>query len=168
MSAADPNYSPRYPPGMTTVTYPQPREGITGTERTEDDLLALDDKAIARRLMMIGTARALHSATLVGIPAPKVAEMYARMRDPRPGDLVLELTNRRQDVDTQIKGFGILVAHRDEWASTDEEWAQAVTGDADLDPVDDRFHDHAWYVQYGPSDGDVCRWVNCDFIAVPT
>ena len=69
----------------TIRRYPQPREGITATERTEDDLLALDDKAIARRLMMIGTMKALHTATLVGNPAPVVADMHARMRDPRPG-----------------------------------------------------------------------------------
>jgi hypothetical protein len=28
--------------------------------------------------------------------------------------------------------------------------------------------DHAWYVQYGNDPGDVCRWVNCDFLAIPT
>lgn len=151
----------------TAARYPQPREGVAGTERTEDDLLALDDKAIARRLMMIGTARALHSATLVGNPAPKVAEMSARMRNPRPGDLVLELTNRRQDVDTQIKGFGILVEHRNEWASTDDEWAATCAEDPDV-RADERFHDHAWYVQYGPAAEDVCRWTNCEFIAIPT
>jgi len=154
----------------TTARYPQPREGITGAERTDDDLLSLEDKAIARRLMMLGTARALHSAVLVGNPAPKVAEMYARMTDPRPGDLVMEVTSffRTRDVDTKIKGFGILIDHRDEWASTDEEWAAELAGDADLDPVADRFRDHAWYVQYGPAAEDVCRWVNCEFIAVPT
>lgn len=152
----------------TTTRYPQPREGITGSERTEDDLLGLDDKAIARRLMMIGTARALHSAVLVGNPAPKVAEMYARMRDLRPGDLVMEVTHHGHDTDTKIKGFGILIAYRDEWMSTGEEWAAELAEDRDLDPVADRFHDHAWYVQYGPAAEDVCRWTNCEFIAVPT
>lgn len=153
-----------------TARYPQPRQGITGVARTDDDLLALDDKAIARRLLMIGTARALHSAVLVGNPAPKVAEMYARMTDPQPGDLVLETTSssRRGSTDTQIKGFGILIAHREEWASTDEEWAAEIIDDPTIDADRDRFHDHAWYVQYGPAATDVCRWTNCEFIAIPT
>lgn len=153
----------------TTARYPQPREGITGTDRTEDDLLGLDDKAVARRLMMIGTARALNSACLVGNPAPVVADMYARMRDPRPGDLVMETGTpfRRNDPDAQIKGFGILIGHREEWASTDEEWAAACAEDPDV-REDERFHDHAWYVQYGPAAEDVCRWTNCEFIAIPT
>jgi hypothetical protein len=154
----------------TTTHYPQPREGITGTARTEDDLLGLDDKAITRRLMMIGTARALHSACLVGNPAPIVADMYARMRDPQPGDLVMELgvPFRRSNPDGQIKGFGILIAHRDEWASTDEEWAAALAEEPDFTADEDRLHDHAWYVQYGPAAEDVCRWTNCEFIAIPT
>jgi hypothetical protein len=154
----------------TTTRYPQPREGISGTDRTEDDLLGLDDKAIARRLMMIGTAKALHTATLVGNPAPVVADLYARMRDPQPGDLVMEVgvPFRRSDPDGQIKGFGILIDHRKEWASTDEEWAAELAADPDLDPVADRFPDHAWYVQYGPAAEDVCRWTNCEFIAIPT
>lgn len=154
----------------TEIRYPQPREDIVGTDRTEDDLLSLDDKAIARRLMMMGTARALHSAVLVGNPAPKVAEMYARMTDPRPGDLVAEVTSffRTRDIDTKIKGFGILIDHREEWASTDEEWAATIAEDPDLNADEDRFHDHAWYIQYGPAAEDVCRWVNCEFIAVPT
>lgn len=154
----------------TPTRYPQPREGVTGTDRADDDLLALDDKAIARRLMMIGTAKALHTATLVGNPAPVVAEMYARMRDPRPGDLVMEVgvPFRRNDPDGQIKGFGILIAHRKEWASTDAEWAATLAEEPDLVADEDRMHDHAWYVQYGPAAEDVCRWTNCEFIAIPT
>lgn len=153
----------------TTAHYPQPHEGIAATDRTEDDLLATDDQAIARRLMMIGTVRALYSACLVGNPAPVVAEMWARMTDPRPGDLVMETGTpfRKSDPDAQIKGFGILIAHREEWASTDEEWAATRAEDPDV-REDERFHDHAWYVQYGPSAEDVCRWTDCEFIAVPT
>lgn len=153
----------------TNARYPQPHEGIAGTDRTSDDLLALDDQAIARRLLMIGTAAALHSAVLVGNPAPKVSELYARMRVPEPGDLVMEVaTPYRRSPDIQIKGFGILIACRDEWESTDEEWAEQVAGDSDLDPNRDRFHDHAWYIQYGNAAEDVCRWTDCEFIAIPT
>ncbi|MEU3507658.1 hypothetical protein ABZ733_06980 [Streptomyces longwoodensis] len=153
----------------TTTRYPQPREGISGAARTEDDLLSLNDKAIARRFMMMGTVRALHSAVLVGNPAPKVAAMYARMTDPRPGDLVMEITSSgRRDIDAKIKGFGILIDHREEWMTTDEEWTAMLAEDPGLCDEAGRSHDHAWYVQYGPAPEDVCRWVNCEFIAIPT
>ena len=150
--------------------YPEPRAGISGTDRTEDDLLGLDDKAIARRLMMIGTAKALHDATLVGNPAPKVAELYARMRSPRPGDLVMEVgvPFRKNDPDGQIKGFGILIERRTEWASTSEEWVAEVAEDEDLDEIRDRMTDDVWYIQYGSAAEDVCRWRDCEFIAIPT
>lgn len=153
----------------TNARYPQPHEGITATDRTEDDLLATDDQAVARRLMMIGTVRALYSACCVGNQAPVVAEMWARMTDPRPGDLVMEVGTpfRKSNPDAQIKGFGILLDHRQEWMSTDEEWTSARAEDPDV-REDERFHDHAWYVQYGPAAEDVCRWTDCEFIAVPT
>ncbi|MFD3523860.1 hypothetical protein [Streptomyces sp. NPDC058653] len=153
-----------------TTRYPKPREGVTGTERAEDDLLAIDDKSIARRLLTIGTVDALYAACLVGNPTPKVADMYARMTAPRPGDLVMELSTlrRKREPDSLIKGFGILVDCREEWASTDEEWAAETASDQDLDPIRDRMTDRAWYIQYGPNAEDVCRWVNCEFIAVPT
>ena len=127
----------------TSTRYPQPREGITGTERTEDDLLALNDKAVARRLLMIGTVKALRTATLVGNPAPVVAEMWARMQDPQPGDLVMESGTpfRKSDPDAQIKGFGILIAHREEWASTDEEWAATLAEEPDLVREGERFRE---------------------------
>lgn len=152
--------------------YPQPREGITGTPRTDDDLLDLDDRAVARRLLMAGTAQAIYTAVLVGNPAPRVAALYERMSEPQPGDLVMELSSRGrrrsgQDVDTTIKALGILIAHREEWASTDEEWA-AEAAEYGHDPVADRATDHAWYVQYGPAAEDVCRWTNCEFLAIPT
>lgn len=172
---------------VTERSFPQPREGITGTDRTEDDLLSLEDAAIPRRLLMIGMAHCLRKATLVGNPAPIVARMNERIRDPQPGDLVVEeSTAYRRDEDTQVKAFGILLAHRTEWAQTDEEWAADVEqerkaheeflrgpyaqpGDADepWEP-DERMTDHAWYVQYGPKAGDICRWTNCSFVAIPT
>jgi hypothetical protein len=167
-------------------TFPEPREGITGAVRTEDDLLSLEDAALPRRRMMIAIARHLREATTVGNPAPIVQRMSERMRDPQPGDLVVETSRTiwgRRGL--EIEGFGILLAHREEWNETDEEWAAvieqeraehekflrgpySVPGDADepWEP-DERITDHAWYVQYGPAEGDVCRWVNCEFMAIP-
>lgn len=164
-------------------TWPQPREGITGTDRT-DDLLSLEEEAVPRRLAFNGLADCLYRACLVGNPAPVVARMWERIRDPQIGDLVLEQSSRyRKDEDTQIKRLGILLAHRTEWWETDEEWAAQVEQErihfeefkrgpygqpGDTFEPDERMTDHAWYVQYGPGAGDICRWVNCMFYLVPT
>lgn len=155
---------------MQTMTYPQPREGIIGTQRDQDDLLSLDDKAQPRRQAMMALAYCLWSATLVGNPAPVVAKMGARLRDPQPGDLILETTSslHRSDVERRAMGFGILLDHRDEWAQTDEEYNQQLADDGGDLHDGWRGKDHAWYVQYGPQPDDICRWVNCSFITVPT
>lgn len=161
-------------------TYLQPREGITGTLRDQDDLLSLDELAIPRRMIMCAMAKCLQRATMVGNPAPVVARMDERMRNPQAGDLVVEtsrLGRNRMDVET----FGILLGRRDEWWQTDEEWAARLAGEreahdemrtrwpdlGEFEP-DKRMTDDAWYVQYGPQPGDVCRWVNCEFMAIPT
>lgn len=167
-------------------SFPQPREGITGTDR-DDDLLSLEEAAVPRRMIMAGMARCLRDAALVGNPAPRVARMWQRMKDPQPGDLVIETsTFFRRDEDDRIKAMGILIAHRAEWEETDEEWAAHVEeeraayeeflrgpyshpGDKPFDPADcERLTDHAWYVQYGPKAADICRWVNCDFMMIPS
>lgn len=166
-------------------TCPQPHEGITGTVRDQDGLLSLDDKALAVRRAMKGLACVLRSAVMVGSPAPVVERMSQRMRSPEPGDLVMETSTMRRDAEDWHRGFGILLAHRIEWASTDEQWAAGIEqaradhekflsgpygrpGDAPFDPADhERWTDHAWYIQYGPEPVDICRWVNCEFMTVP-
>lgn len=148
-------------------TLKQPREGIVGLER-DDFLLSLDDKAIAHRDALIAMARHLHTASLVGDPAPVVQRIYERIKHPQPGDLVVEWSmGVRGDTDTRLKAFGILIEHRNEWWETDEEWAALKVADGDLGE-DDRMVDHAWYVQYGNDPEAICRWTNCDFLAIPT
>jgi hypothetical protein len=157
----------------------EPHRGVAGVER-DDDLLDLSDRAVARRKLMLVTVRALHDALLVGNPAPRVKRMYDRFgRDnAQVGDLVAEVTTLH---DHEMRGFGILVEHREEWASTAAEWQKVIEdervaweegsyeGPFDPDGEDYiRQTDHAWYVQYGPRPGDLCRWTNCSFVAVPT
>jgi hypothetical protein len=143
----------------------QPHEDVVGIVR-EDDLLSLDAAAVAHRDALISMAQLLSSACLVGHPAPIVERMGERIRKPQAGDLVIEVSAMRsRDPDKRITGFGILLEHRAEWWQTDEEYAAQVAED----PADDeRLIDHAWYVQYGPSPGDVCRWTNCEFVVIPT
>lgn len=150
----------------------QPHEGVTGVDR-KDTLLSLDPAMVPLRTVVAATAAHLHAACLVGNPAPRVAEMYARITSPMPGDLVIEDSARhgwRRWPDKLSRGMGVLVLSRREWAETDEEWAAYVAEEQSFhtDPfTDDRSTDVGWYVQYGPGAADVCRWVNCGFIAIP-
>lgn len=156
----------------------EPHEGVIGAVR-DDDLLERTDAALARRRIMIVMAKALHDALLVGNPAPRVKRMYERFgRDnAQPGDLVVEATTLYGG-DHDPRGFGILVEQREEWASTIDQYNAAIEEDrrehVKYHGNDDEFEvwprgtDTAWYVQYGPQPGDVCRWTNCSFVAVPT
>lgn len=151
---------------MKKEPLPQHREGIVGTLREDDDLLSLDERAIPRRMMMAALAMVLQRTTLVGDPAPVVARIGERIRHPEPGDLVVE-TSRFYRKTMDVEAFGILLDHRREWLQTDEEYNQQLVDDGDLNP-DWRGEGHAWYVQYGPKPEDICRWVNCLFITIPT
>lgn len=167
---------------MTETTKPgeqllQPHEGVRGRDRTGDYLLSLDDRAVAHRDALISMAMLLRSACLVGQPAPVVKRMAARLNAPKVGDLVVEWMMAGRDVDTRLKAFGYLVAWRREWASTDEEWERWKREEADgyrrlgfvhvVNDSERMVEPDAWYVQYGPDPGDVCRWSNCSFMALP-
>lgn len=146
--------------------YPQPHEGVRGADR-DDLLLSLEPEALPVRRVLAGLSRHLSAATTVGNSAPKVAAMFDRILDPRAGDLVVEHSALDpRDPDRLRKGVGVLLLHREEWRTTDEEWAAYRAEDPTV-PDEDRSVDHAWYVQYGPSAGDVCRWTNCDFRTLP-
>lgn len=139
---------------MDISLYPLPNEGIEGTDRSGDDLLSIEEEAVPRRSLTVDIAGALYTAILVGSPAPKVAKMYDRATKPQPGDLVMEV-GAPYEADDSIKkvhGFGFLIESRRERVLVDEEW----------------FPETAWYVQYGPSPDDICRWVDARFIAIPT
>jgi len=159
----------------------QPHEDVSGIDRSGDDLLSLDMRAVAHRTALAAMATHLHSAVSVGNPAPAVARMSERLRHPQIGDFVLEwmvgLTPRR-DLDSRIKAMGYLIEKRREWWTTDEEWQRHLAEelacrreydpDAELDEDDlERSTEEAWYIQYGPDPGDICRWTNCSFIVVP-
>lgn len=150
---------------MSVQTYPQPHEGVTGTQRA-DDLLSLEESAIPVREMLRGMAFHLQAATLVGSPAPVVSRIYQRITHPQPGDVVVVQDSRYMGEDSRIKGFGILLTERREWWTTDEEWEREKAEDYGATDGE-RMTDHAWYVQYGPSPKDVCRWTNCTLLAVP-
>lgn len=151
-----------------TGRLPQPHEGIRGTNMNHW-LLSLDERAVVHRECLIALAHHLSAAVLVGNPAPVVRRMNARMHQPVPGDLAVatEILHGRRDPDDRIKGLGILLGRRLEWAETDAEWAALL----ETEPYfadEDRTTETAYYLQYGPAAGNVCRWVNSEPVALLT
>lgn len=157
----------------------QPHESIEGQDlRHLGHLLCLGDEAQAHRALIVSTAHLAFRACLAINPTPMQIEIGDRLRHPRVGDLVFEETSfwgswRRghpQEGNAWCKGFGFLLDDRVEWAETDADWElhrAEWLNDLDDDQTGERPTDHAWYVQFGPMPEDVCRWVNCSFVAIP-
>ncbi|OXM57056.1 hypothetical protein CFP71_09985 [Amycolatopsis thailandensis] len=144
-----------------------PRQDVTGTDRSDLSYLSLAEPALGARAALIAMAAQLRTACEVADPAPAVQRMYERMIAPRPGDLVVELSALSAFPGADlVTAFGILVEHRQEWATTDEHWHAERLRDPAM-TARDRVSEDAWYIQYGPAAEDLCRWVNCTFMALP-
>lgn len=90
--------------------------------------------------------RMVFGAVTVGNQAPRVAAMWHRMHSPGIGDRVIVTDSvYGRDDDKKWKGSGILLA-----VEPDAEWGKA------------------WSIKYGPNDDDICRWTNCQVLAIPT
>lgn len=152
---------------QTWRSYPQPREGITGVDRAGDPLVSLDDTALLVVDALGTMAMHLRRATL-GRVHPTGEAIRDRLTTPQPGDLVVVSDSiGDRDPDTRRRGLGYLLEHRAEWWTSDEEWARAIR-DGEVYLTDPRMVERdAWYVQYGPAPVDVCRWVNCEVLALP-
>lgn len=150
------------------TTLPEPHEGVAGTDRAGDPLLVSGEtKAIIARL-----TRHLWSANLGRPPHTLYYEQYERMTAPRPGDpvVVLDTVTMTRHPDYrryQDHGVGYLVLTRTEWWTTHEVWEQEKAEDPSLTDDDRMIEREVWYVQYGPDPADVCRWVNCQVVAIP-
>lgn len=153
---------------MSEQQLKQPHEDVRGVDRTGNDFLSLDESGVYHRDVLMALARHFYAAIRVGDPAPVVQRMYVDVVNPKVGDLVVENAKGfyAKDLDTRIKALGFLVERRREWWQTDEEYQKALDA-GEMDPDDERPTDEAWYVQYGPNPGDICRWANCNFIAIP-
>jgi hypothetical protein len=160
-----------------TESWPQPYRDITGTDRTQDDLLSLTEPAMHRRMALLNDALELWKSVLNGGLTESGRDLYLRMTKPEIGDLVIETIGMRYPArrDTQgdvraVTCFGILLGIRIEWACTDEDWLryqEEAAADGYPMPDDARTTTEAAYVQYGPSAADICRWTNCSLIAPP-
>lgn len=149
--------------------YPVPWQDVPPGADRDEPWLALDEDAITTRLWLRTLGESLHRSALYAThPAmPPVSRAYwDRMKSPRAGDLVLEVSTPGilpGRLDGLIKGLGFLVCTREEYIDTDEEWEQVKDQYRDQPrPADQR-----WYVQYGQAAADVCRWENCRFVALP-
>ena len=152
----------------------QPNEGVTGTLRS-DDLLSLADEAVNRRAIMMAMGYSYYRLALDGLFGKGGGgRAWVRCQKVQPGDLVMESMRgvlSLRDNGCDPRAFGILLDRRNEWAHTDEEWQDYLTSEGhaadeerETRPVE---HD-VFYVQYGPQPDDICRWMNCTFIALPT
>lgn len=143
----------------------QPREGIFGRDRT-DGLLSLDESAVPARALIMTLALNLHKAALMFNPPAYLKDLRTQMDNPRPGDLVLELSTAYSLMRGRfaIEGLGFLIETRTEWWHLNEEWEECKD---DYAP-DPRPTDTVSYVQYGPNAADVVRWSNHTLIGVPT
>jgi hypothetical protein len=145
------------------MSYPQPYEGVTGTDR-EDLLLSLDPGAAAHRQVLYQFAKATWRAVLVGQPAPVTRELAERMTRPEPGDLVF--MTFQHDPEPWWHGLGVLLAKRDEWAETDAQW-DAFLASRSAGALQRLTEPRAVYLQYGPGAGDIARWANASAVAIP-
>jgi hypothetical protein len=100
--------------------YKQPREDVRGEVR-DGGLLSLDDAALPARNLLVVVAHHLAGACLVGNPAPKVARLSERIRNPQLGDLVYETTTLFRREHPGGNAFGYLVERRREWWSTNQD-----------------------------------------------
>lgn len=160
------------------MTPEQPYVGIAPIPAA-DFPFELNDSMLPLKMLIRRLAHELNSATRAH-PAFRHQGINRQMNEPRPGDLVIEQsTAYHETFDCTACGFGVLLAKRLEWETTDEAYAIRCTlqdlqdmqaGYTELTPEEharNRTTDTAWYVQYGPDSKNVYRWVNAECIALP-
>lgn len=132
-------------------------------------ILSPEEETMPARRALIAMSANLKRATLVGSPAPIVADMGDRLRKPQPGDLVVEDSQghylARKQVGDWYRALGVLLLQRREWVSTDGDWRAEMAAEGYGE--DERVSEDVTYIQYGPAPEDVCRWHNCEFRMVP-
>jgi hypothetical protein len=144
--------------------YLQPHEGVIGTDQPRDARLVLEDEFLSLRERVWDIAYQLYKSSL----GQRTTDLFQRMTHPEVGDWVIVADAYGRDAETKVKGSGILVEHRAEWWTSDEEWqAELETGDPNYHDEERPVEPDAWYIQYGPSAADICRWVDCQVLTIP-
>jgi len=154
-------------PPAEPVSWPQPWQGIRGVPRDTTDLLSLDKAAMPRRRQMAAMALALWRATLAGQMTPEAVRMGKRIREPVPGDLVVEVSTAAKP-GSERRGFGILLVRRREWVSAEAEYSLAMDSEPDeMTGGGSQGTGEAIYIQYGQDIKEIARWQDGQFITAP-
>lgn len=153
--------------------YPQPHEGIRGTIRDEP-WLSKDAEMVPVRDAIAGLTHQLWLVTLAesahgALTTTHAYATHSRINAHQPGDLVIEVSRALHSQDPKMRhwGFGYLLAERQEWCKSDEDWLAECAAE-EWDPAtEERTTERATYIQYGPRPEDICRWHNAMFDSVP-
>ena len=141
----------------------QPYEGVTGRARSAEDPLLTP----AGSDLVLQLVKPLYRASLSA--TPNCQELHSQLTNAvRVGQPVAvhDAMYFRRDQDARWKAVGYLLQEREEWATTDSQW-QVDLRNGDADPDERGVERDAWYLQYGPAAEDVCRWTNCQVLALP-
>lgn len=120
-------------------------------ELDPNGILSLHDSHVETRRLIANLGQNLYLASMCAL-TPRLKDMFNRLDNPQPGDLVVGASIPNKD--KHHRGLGYLLSHRDEriWAEYEQEWLRDVG---------------IWYIQYGPSPDDICRWYNASFTVIP-
>lgn len=149
-------------PGIGSLSYSRARGDVTPIPYKPYFPPSESPKEFARLLAF--TTLALYDACLVGNPAPSVQRQYDEMKNPRPGDLVLEISSRGRET-WPGAALGHLRFVCKAKPRTAEELVEAeADGYFKMDSA--RGHGPYWLVD--PIDGSQrTYWTNAHFIRIP-
>lgn len=146
-----------------------------GTDRSDDPLIALDlDIRIVDAIKLISYTWATNIGTQ---DSPIGRAMIERINEPHVGDLVLVADTARlgpygiKSEESRRMGWGYFLGQFREPIYTDARWAD-VTDAEDGISLAQQYGgvmpmERVFYIQYGPSPEDVCRWGNASLMGVP-
>lgn len=125
-------------------------------------MMKLTDEAIDKLLTMcIACGLQAYRNSLVGNPCPAVRDYFQRVTSPRPGDMVLEITNRSApplDRVGRLISVGMENPPPEVLSEEDydeEEWGRPYPP----------YQEKVWRIR--TLDGREFRWWNADFIVIP-
>jgi len=123
----------------------------------------VDGKVIIDELLKVCAACGLqaYQNSLVGNPCPAVRDYYQRVTKPRPGDMVLEITNRAAPlIDTIGRLISVEMENPPPEVLSEEDYDEEEWG-RPYPP----YQEKVWRIR--TLDGRKFRWWNADFIVIP-
>ncbi len=112
--------------------------------------------------LLKGAAYQTWRATLCAGPQ-SIRELFEELRNPKPGDLVMETTTHGMKKRDPLEGIGRLVSVMQEPMYTQEAWKEAGYDEGEPIPTE-----RIWIIELIFDDGRQFRWRNAQFIKVKT